>query len=1834
MKSSKARKRIRLNFPKKLQSLFKQVKFILLSLYSFLAGSLNFKHRVFRNFPNSPKLQKRKPHSIRQFLLTAFTAFIFTISFSGINIWWTPSAYAATTLTIEPLTWDFIGLDSNNPAVGPDEYLIGARVCNTGSEAAQNVSVKFVREGAYNPYLTILNALNTDTWFTSSIPAGSSVSNHHLISNKPANCYDAYYNAKIQRTSAAYNTTQLYRIEASANNASTVSTNNATPYDASHPRQLYVEKILSQARNAVIGFTGPSNVDVGGVYTYTLTSTTATAYPQLTISSNFPNRAFQFLNVKSTYSNPGVSNSSIYADACGWISDPTYTGYHESSSVCDYAPVPDPYTAGKVGETVTTEYTVKILSPGANNPGASSSEQVIVNHLILDFSGGSYHYNSDYGKGTGFPIIITDRKADLSIDKSHTGNFASGDNTYTLAVSNLGPDTANAPIIVTDTLPTGLTFNPSNASTGVESGTSTGWTCSSTGQTINCSNPNNLASSATSTIKLKVNVSTSAPTNVVNTATVSSSSPEDPVLTNNTDSDPTTIVQGPNIVLTKDSVPSNAVFVAGSTGTYTLNVSNTSGFDAAAPLTIVDTLPTGLSFSSASGTGWTCSANRQNITCTNPSGLNNGSTSNLSITVNILSNVAASVTNTASATSGSFDTNPADNTNITKTNNTTTPGPDLSISKTDNNLIFATSQNGTYTITVTNSSGAGAVATTGTITVTDTLPSSFTYVSATSASGSSGWTCSAPPGPTVICTNPGPLAPGQSSQILLTVTPTTITGSPFTNNVSVSTPGDTNAANNSASDTTVVQAAGTINLNVVKKLTKINGAAPSPVCTTSGQTDTCTATINPANTIEYTVTLTNNSSGNGNDTSITLSDTVPSGITGVTWTCNFVGATNTTLGNGGPSNTNSCTNGTAPDTASGSGNNISLGTISLRKGGGQVQFVISGTVQSTGFSGLLSNTANAVPSAASGADSSLADNTYTVNSTVAGPDLSLSKTNFSSFVQGVNGIYRLTVTNVSTTRDTTGLITVTDTLPANLTYVSATSAPTYSGWACNYDSTSRKVTCTNTNVLVKSNAGPTPQSNSISAIDITVTPTATGSVTNSGVVSTPGDTNAANNTASVTTTITAANPNVKITKTAGTLALGQTGIYTIKVQNIGTTVAVAPIVVRDTLPTGLVFVSGTGTGWSCSATGQNVVCNNYSDITAGSSAPDLALKVLVGSQTASSINNTATVDTVPSETITTDNTDTITTSVTQSADLSIVKSHTANFVIGQNAAYQLKVTNNGPSSVPTTQAVTVTDTLPSNLTFVSAGSGGGGFTCTASGQAVTCSKPNGLAVGATANITLNVSVGGSTGTIINTANVSSPVSDPDTSNNSSSDSTIIQPLQADLSLTKTHIGNFTIGRQGTYTLTVTNNGPATAAAPITITDNLPSNLSFVSFLGTSAWNCSGTTNITCTYSNNLASGESNAIDITVAVGSGTPTGTNSITNTATVSSPTPDPTASNNTANNPTTVVSGADLAITKTHTGTFAPGSNTGNSYTITVTNNGPNAASPNIKVVDDLPVGVHYQSSSSTDFSCTSDSAASANTVTCTRTTAMSANSSSTITLNVNVLSGATLPLENNVVVGSSPTPDPNLSNNSATDTVTTTTSGQARLLLVKRITAVNRNGAAIANYNGQSLNGFNNDSTTNDNDPLWPTPATYLKGAINGGVVMPGDEIEYTVYFLSNGTSPVTNVKICDLVPANSTFMSDAFNGSTPTDGGTPGADLGMGLALRSSSLPTAPTVYLTSIADAPDRGQFFPGGTTPSTSCSGSNTNGAVVVNVGTLPNATAAGTPANSYGFMRFRAKVN
>ncbi|MEO0933203.1 MAG: hypothetical protein AAFY21_05400, partial [Cyanobacteria bacterium J06641_2] len=211
---------------------------------------------------------------------------------------------------------------------------------------------------------------------------------------------------------------------------------------------------------------------------------------------------------------------------------------------------------------------------------------------------------------------------------------------------------------------------------------------------------------------------------------------------------------------------------------------------------------------------------------------------------------------------------------------------------------------------------------------------------------------------------------------------------------------------------------------------------------------------------------------------------------------------------------------------------------------------------------------------------------------------------------------------------------------------------------------------------------------------------------------------------------------------------------------------------------------------------------------------------------------------------------------------------------------------------------------------------------------------------------------------------------------------------------------------------------------------------------------------------------------------------------------------------------------------------------------------------------------------------------------------------------------------------------------------TSGSPQILLVKRITAIN----------GVDFNEFVDDpNTAEDNNSNWPDsdPSNinrndFLRGAINGGLVVPGDELEYTIYFLSNGETDASKLKICDLIPNNTTFLPTAYNGSTPTDGGLNTANLGIAISLDNTNFSSTPTAFLTNISDG-DRGEFFAVGKTPSMDCSrsnsGVNNNGAVVVNIVNKNNANqdiiptanvdqSQTKPTSSYGFIRFKVKVN
>jgi len=95
---------------------------------------------------------------------------------------------------------------------------------------------------------------------------------------------------------------------------------------------------------------------------------------------------------------------------------------------------------------------------------------------------------------------------------------------------------------------------------------------------------------------------------------------------------------------------------------------------------------------------------------------------------------------------------------------------------------------------------------------------------------------------------------------------------------------------------------------------------------------------------------------------------------------------------------------------------------------------------------------------------------------------------------------------------------------------------------------------------------------------------------------------------------------------------------------------------------------------------------------------------------------------------------------------------------------------------------------------------------------------------------------------------------------------------ADVSLVK-KLGSVS-GATATWLITVTNSGTAPLPGPFTVTDQLPSGLTFVSASG-DGWSCTGTATVTCTHAAELAAGAGTSITVVTKV-----TGTGTITNVA------------------------------------------------------------------------------------------------------------------------------------------------------------------------------------------------------------------------------------------------------------------------------------------------------------------------------------------------------------------
>jgi uncharacterized repeat protein (TIGR01451 family) len=174
-----------------------------------------------------------------------------------------------------------------------------------------------------------------------------------------------------------------------------------------------------------------------------------------------------------------------------------------------------------------------------------------------------------------------------------------------------------------------------------------------------------------------------------------------------------------------------------------------------------------------------------------------------------------------------------------------------------------------------------------------------------------------------------------------------------------------------------------------------------------------------------------------------------------------------------------------------------------------------------------------------------------------------------------------------------------------------------------------------------------------------------------------------------------------------------------------------------------------------------------------------------------------------------------------------------------------------------------------------------------------------------------------------------------------------------------------------------------------------------------------------------------------------------------------------------------------------------------------------------------------------------------------------------------------------------------------------GNPRLRLVKRITSVTRGGVPVSGINFSTF--VDDPADDNDNAPGWsqlsPVGVFRLGSEVS---LQSGDEVEYTIYFLSDGAQNSRNIKFCDLIPAGTTFIPDSLGP-------------GIGIRLRQAGTQSDQTN-----ASDTDQGIFYSPLTPVTAPCSDpKNPNGAVFLQLGNIPN-----TAPNNGGFVRFRVRID
>ena len=412
--------------------------------------------------------------------------------------------------------------------------------------------------------------------------------------------------------------------------------------------------------------------------------------------------------------------------------------------------------------------------------------------------------------------------------------------------------------------------------------------------------------------------------------------------------------------------------------------------------------------------------------------------------------------------------------------------------------------------------------------------------------------------------------------------------------------------------------------------------------------------------------------------------------------------------------------------------------------------------------------------------------------------LTISKTtNAVNYDVGETVFYTIHVTN-NGPDDATNVV-VTDTVPAGLTFETASNGGTY-------NAVTRVITWNLLSLAANGHFNPsfTATVNSDQqGMDITNTASTHNDQYPTDVTSQP-------------VTIHVCNAELTVTKTADktNYNVGETVFYTINVTNNGEDIA-TNLVVTDTLPAGLTFETASN-GGTYNAVTRVITWNLDSLPVNGQFNPSFTATVNQGTQ-GQNIPNSANAYNDQNPTIISSPPVII---HVNDAALTIIKTaDKANYNVGDTVIYNIDVLNNGPD---TATDLEVTDTLPAGLTFGTATNGG---TYNAVTRVITWNLPS-LAQGVHFNpsFTATVNTGTQGQTITNIA----------ITNDTQNPPPVISPpiniyvSNAVLTIKKTATqAIYNVGDTAIYNIDVLNNGPDTATN-VVVTDTVPTGLTYIS----------------------------------------------------------------------------------------------------------------------------------------------------------------------------------------------------------------------------------------------------------------------------------------------------------------------------------------------------------------------------------------------------------------------